>query len=160
VLLARRKASAQAEGLGGPPAAEQGGQRKGDEGESGGGFQQHQQPRGADQEATAPYQWDGACPPTDALPVVRKHTHPHGCGPHGFDRVWHGAREWSLNDGQISNTRVVRVALDTGYNPREGNRRASRNGRVSDLPPEIPLPLRFATFASLYAGGPQRKILC
>jgi hypothetical protein len=46
--------------------------------------------------------------------------------------------EWSLNDGQRPNFRGVRVALGTGYNRVEGNRRASRNGRVSDLPPEIP----------------------
>jgi hypothetical protein len=32
---------------------------------------------------------------------------------------------------------VVRVALSTGYHCVEGNRRASRHGRVSDLPPEI-----------------------
>jgi hypothetical protein len=43
-----------------------------------------------------------------------------------------------LNDGRIPNTRVARVAPGTGYNRVEGNRRASRNGRVSDLPPEIP----------------------
>jgi hypothetical protein len=34
--------------------------------------------------------------------------------------------------------RGVRVHVSTGYNPVEGNRRASRNGRVSDLPPETP----------------------
>jgi hypothetical protein len=39
---------------------------------------------------------------------------------------------------QIPNFRGVRVALGTGYNPAKGNRRAWRNGRVSDLPPEIP----------------------
>jgi hypothetical protein len=33
---------------------------------------------------------------------------------------------------------VVRVHVSTGYNRVEGNRRVSRNGRVSDLPPEIP----------------------
>jgi hypothetical protein len=49
-----------------------------------------------------------------------------------------GDREWSLNDGQIPNPNVVRVALGTGYNRVEGNRRASRNGRASDLPPETP----------------------
>ena len=50
---------------------------------------------------------------------------------------WHGGdRKWSLNDGQIPNFRVVRVALGTGYNRVEGNRRASRVS-VSDLPPEI-----------------------
>jgi hypothetical protein len=47
-----------------------------------------------------------------------------------------GDRERSLNEGQIPNVRVVRVALGTGYHRVEGNRRASRNGRVSDLPPE------------------------
>jgi hypothetical protein len=55
-------------------------------------------------------------------------------------------REWSLNDGQTPNPDVVRVALGTGYHRVEGNRRASRDGRVSDLPPETS---RFATFASL-----------
>jgi hypothetical protein len=34
--------------------------------------------------------------------------------------------------------RVVRVAPGTEYRRVEGNRRASRNGLVSDLPPEIP----------------------
>jgi hypothetical protein len=53
--------------------------------------------------------------------------------------VWHGATEkGSLNDGQIPNFRGVRVHVSTVYNRVEGNRRASRNGRVSDLPPEIP----------------------
>ena len=58
-------------------------------------------------------------------------------------------QKMALNDLQQPNFRGVRVALGTRYNPGEGNRRASRNGRVSDLPPEI-LPVRFATFASLY----------
>jgi hypothetical protein len=49
-----------------------------------------------------------------------------------------GDIKWSLNDGQIPNSRGVRVALGTGYDRVEGNRRASRNGRVSDLSPEIP----------------------
>jgi hypothetical protein len=56
-----------------------------------------------------------------------------------------------LNDGRITNPNVVRVARSaatgTGYHRVEGNRRASRNGPVSDLPPEIP-PLRFATFCT------------
>jgi hypothetical protein len=47
-------------------------------------------------------------------------------------------RNRTCNDGQIPHFRGVRVALGTGYNPGEGNRRASRNGRVSDLPPESP----------------------
>jgi hypothetical protein len=53
-------------------------------------------------------------------------------------RVWHGATDRSLNDGQIPHLHGVRVALGTGYHRVEGNRRASRNGLVSDLPPEIP----------------------
>jgi hypothetical protein len=48
-------------------------------------------------------------------------------------------QKWPLNDGQIPNPNVVRVALGTGYHRVEGNRRASRNGRVSDLPPETPI---------------------
>jgi hypothetical protein len=47
-------------------------------------------------------------------------------------------RKWSLNDGQIPNFHVVRVALGKGYNRVEGNRRASRTSRVSDLPAENP----------------------
>jgi hypothetical protein len=38
----------------------------------------------------------------------------------------------------------VRVAPGTGYSRVEGNRRASRNGPVSELPPETPT-VRFAT---------------
>jgi hypothetical protein len=53
-------------------------------------------------------------------------------------KVAQGDRNWPLNDGQIPNFRVVRVALCTGYSRVEGNRRASRNGRVSDLRPETP----------------------
>jgi hypothetical protein len=50
-----------------------------------------------------------------------------------------GHRKWSLNDGKPPNfLRVVRVALGTGYDHVEGYRRAWRNGRVSDLPPENP----------------------
>jgi hypothetical protein len=47
-------------------------------------------------------------------------------------------RKWPLDDGQIPNFRGVRVHVSTGYNRVEGNRRASRNGLVGDLPPEIP----------------------
>jgi hypothetical protein len=43
-----------------------------------------------------------------------------------------------LNDGQIPNFHGVRVHVSTGYNRAEGNRRASRNDLVSDLPPETP----------------------
>ena len=63
-------------------------------------------------------------------------------------RVWHGRQK--LNDRQIPNFRGVRVALGTGYNRVEGNRRALRHGRVSPSPTEI-LTFRFATFASLCA---------
>jgi hypothetical protein len=42
-----------------------------------------------------------------------------------------GDRKWPLNDGHTPHFRGVRVALGTGYNRDEGNRRASRNGRVS-----------------------------
>jgi hypothetical protein len=53
-------------------------------------------------------------------------------------RVSHGATDLSLNDRQIPNFRVVRVALGVGYHRVEGKRRASRNGLVSDPPPETP----------------------
>jgi hypothetical protein len=51
--------------------------------------------------------------------------------------------EWTAEevrpaDGHTPNLRDLRVALGTGYHRVEGNRRASRNGRVSDLPPGIP----------------------
>jgi hypothetical protein len=49
-----------------------------------------------------------------------------------------GRQKWPLNDGQIPNSNILRVALGTGHNRVEGNRRASRNDPVSDLPPEIP----------------------
>ena len=45
-------------------------------------------------------------------------------------------RKRSLNDGQTPNPNAVRVAPGTGYHRVEGNRRASRSGLVSDLPPE------------------------
>ena len=64
-----------------------------------------------------------------------------------------GDREWSLNDGQIANPNVVRVALGTGYHRVEGNRRASRNGPVSDLPPEIPTNVTIRNFC--IAGWPR-----
>jgi hypothetical protein len=54
-------------------------------------------------------------------------------------KVGHGGdRERSLNERQIPNVRGVRVPVSTGYDPVERNWRASRNGRVSDLPPETP----------------------
>jgi hypothetical protein len=49
-----------------------------------------------------------------------------------------GGRKWSLNDGQTPNFRGVRVHVSTGHSRGERNERASRNGRVSDLPSEIP----------------------
>jgi hypothetical protein len=60
-----------------------------------------------------------------------------------------GDRKWSLNDQRIPNFRGVRVHASTGYDRVQGNRRASRNGRVSELPVPNSLTLRFATFASL-----------
>jgi hypothetical protein len=56
-----------------------------------------------------------------------------------------GDRKRPLNDGQTPNVRVVRVHVGTGYNRGEGNRRASRSGRVSDLSHPKPPTLRFAT---------------
>jgi hypothetical protein len=60
------------------------------------------------------------------------------------DRFWHGATEWCLNDGQIPNFRVVRVHVSTLQSCR--GKSASRNGLVSDLPPEI-LTSRFRNFS-------------
>jgi hypothetical protein len=64
-----------------------------------------------------------------------------------------GTGRQKLDEGQIPNCRVVRVALrvasGTGYTPGERNPQASQNGRVSDPHPK-PLTLRFATFALLY----------
>ena len=42
--------------------------------------------------------------------------------------VWHGATEWSFNEGQIPNSRGVRVVLGTGYSPIRGTGWAWRNG--------------------------------
>jgi hypothetical protein len=47
-------------------------------------------------------------------------------------------RKWPLNHGHNPNPNAVRVTPGTGYHRVEGNRRASRNGPVSALPPEIP----------------------
>jgi hypothetical protein len=47
-------------------------------------------------------------------------------------------RKWPLNDGPQPNPNGIPLAPGTGYHRVEENRRASRNGRVSDLPPEIP----------------------
>jgi hypothetical protein len=46
--------------------------------------------------------------------------------------------KWSLNDGQTPNFRGVRVHVSTGHSRGERNERVLRNGRVSDLPSEIP----------------------
>jgi hypothetical protein len=55
-------------------------------------------------------------------------------------RDWHvGTEKWfleRLTDPKLS--RRATCMLRTGYNRVEGNRRASRNGLVSDLPPGIP----------------------
>jgi hypothetical protein len=59
-----------------------------------------------------------------------------------------GDREWSLNEGQIRNSRFVRVALRTGYHHVEGNRRASRNGLVSSSPTQ-PKPTQLFPSRSL-----------
>jgi hypothetical protein len=63
-------------------------------------------------------------------------------------RVWH-TENWSLNNGQIPNPSVVRVAYGTGYHRGEGNRRASGNGPVSEPPPENPNVTDSLSFASL-----------
>jgi hypothetical protein len=49
-----------------------------------------------------------------------------------------GDRKWSLNEAQRPNFRIMRVALGTGYNLGEGNRRISRNGRLPPNPLRIP----------------------
>jgi hypothetical protein len=60
------------------------------------------------------------------------------------------------------NYRGVRVHVSTGYNRGEGNRRASRNRGVSDLPPEIPhVTIRNFCIAVSHAantGGAQRAL--
>ena len=50
---------------------------------------------------------------------------------------FYGATE-NGREGQIPNLRGVAEHVSTGYNRVEGNLRASRNGLMSDLPPEIP----------------------
>ena len=56
----------------------------------------------------------------------------------GFAVLALGDRKWHLNHGQMANIRGVRGALGTGYNRGDGNRRASRNGRVCLSPPKTP----------------------
>ena len=71
-------------------------------------------------------------------------THPPDTRTTAIDKVANrkglarGDRKWPLNDGQIPIFRGVRVALGTGSNRVEGNRRTSRNALVIDLSPEIP----------------------
>ena len=60
------------------------------------------------------------------------------------------AENGPLNEAQRPTVRGVRVALGTGHDPREGNRWASRNGRVSSSPTRNQsLTVRFATCSSL-----------
>jgi hypothetical protein len=63
-----------------------------------------------------------------------------------------GDRKWPLNDGPIPNCRGLRVHASTGNNRVEGNRRASRNGRVSDLPPDLPT-VTIRNFLVVEGGG-------
>jgi hypothetical protein len=56
----------------------------------------------------------------------------------GVEGLARGRQIWSLNDGQLPNLNVAGEASGTRYHRVEGNRRASRNGLVSDLPPDIP----------------------
>jgi hypothetical protein len=65
-----------------------------------------------------------------------------------------GDRKCPLNEVQVPNTRAVRIALGTGYDRVEGSRRASRNGLVSDLPPEIPIVTIRQLFHRCTAGVP------
>jgi hypothetical protein len=69
----------------------------------------------------------------------------------GFGTGWH--RKWPSNEGQIPNFRAVREHASTGYNRVEGNRRASRNGRVTSSPTRNPLTSRFATVAGERTAG-------
>jgi hypothetical protein len=62
-------------------------------------------------------------------------------------RLGAGRQKMALQRWTNPKHSVVRVALGTGYNRVQGNRRASRNGHVGDLPPEIP-SVRFAPFSS------------
>jgi hypothetical protein len=56
--------------------------------------------------------------------------------------VWRGRQNRPSNDGQIPDFRGVRLALGTGYNRGERNRRTSRNGRVSSSPNSHPPTLK------------------
>jgi hypothetical protein len=63
----------------------------------------------------------------------------HALGAHAKVTHRHASdTNWPFNDGQIPNPDVVRVAPGTRYHRVEGNRRASRNGPVSDLPSRNP----------------------
>jgi hypothetical protein len=69
------------------------------------------------------------------------------------DRFWHGAAENPLNEGHRPNFRGVRVALGTGYNRVEGNRRALRHGRVSPSHRNPYVPIRnFCLAVRFYVG--------
>jgi hypothetical protein len=58
------------------------------------------------------------------------------CPPAGPRRNTWRVATGRLNEGRAPNCRGVRVHVSTGYSRVEGNRRASRNGRVSDIPLE------------------------
>ena len=77
---------------------------------------------------------DDAVRPCASTPHSRSSTH----APMALSQHTLRDRKGSLNDGQTPISRGLRVHASTGYHRCEGNRRASRNGRVSDLPPEIP----------------------
>ena len=63
-------------------------------------------------------------------------------------------------EGRTPNSRGVRVHASTGYHRVERNRRASRNGRVSDLPPEIPhVTIRNFSHRCVYPRSSHRLIL-
>jgi serine/threonine protein kinase len=68
-------------------------------------------------------------------------------------------RKWPLNDGQIPNPNVDRVDPGTVYYRVEGDRRASRNGPVSDISHPKPQRHNFATFASPgdHVQGPRQR---
>jgi hypothetical protein len=68
-----------------------------------------------------------------------------------------GNRKWS-NERQFPNFRVVCVALGTGYTRVRGIGRASRNGLVRDLPPEIPIrPNRVKQITVRHSSGGDKE---
>jgi hypothetical protein len=116
-----------------------------------------------DPEATPPQEPDDSAPSstTTPLPPPAAAADPSTPGPSTAAQVtlpWERGSEWgslaTYSDGKVAN-RNVRVShgatengpltvdksqtFAVGYNRVEGKkRRASRNGRVSDLPPDIP----------------------